>query len=67
MRITLEPTTDGRWQIWLCDDPIDPRPEGMWMHTVAPAAVAKWVGRLVAKEQLAHRASLRRSAARSGG
>lgn len=67
MRITLEPTTDGRWQIWYCEAPEELVPEGMWLHTVRQDDLVVTLRRLIGAAQLADPARLRRRSKGSGG
>jgi hypothetical protein len=67
MRITLEPTTDGRWQLFVDYAPDDPMPRGEWQGTYRPRAVGLAVARLVHAAQLAGTASLPKRTKGSGG
>ena len=60
MRITLEPTTDGRWQLWVAWGPDPDADLGVWIRTVAQAELGRRIDELVVAEQLAGTASLRR-------
>jgi len=60
MRIHLEPTTDGRWQIWLEDWPEDYQPAGVWGGTYTPRACAARVKELLGVLQTSRRDALRK-------
>lgn len=62
MRITLEPTTDGRWQIWLTEWPEDAIPKGEWGGTYTVGRLPGRVKQLVTAVQSANLAELRRIA-----
>ena len=67
MRIVLEPTTDGRWQIWGSWPEEWSEIPGAWICTVAQAELGRRVQQLVVDEAAARLRGTRRRTKGAGG
>jgi hypothetical protein len=67
MRIVLEPTTDGRWQVLIDEWPIEAIPPGEWYFTGSWNQVRKTLDLLVGLPPFTESVKVRRRTKGSGG